>query len=104
MSNVIKMDLTPVSAHQMIVEIVGKSTGFVIFTDHAVKQMVQRRITRPQVISCLMHGTMIEGPFRSVKGNWQLTVESVTCGEVLTVGAALEYQKNNNIIVVITAI
>lgn len=101
-SNVILMELTIATANQMIAEILANGSEFVVFPRHVTKRMSQRKITRSQVIKCLGHGKMTEGPFRSVKGNWQFNMETFSCGEPLTVGAALEHQNNNNIIVVIT--
>ncbi len=101
-SNVILMELTEPTARQMISGILDAGSQYVVFLPHVTKRMTQRKITRTQVMTCLRHGRMTEGPFRTPRGNWQFRMESLSCGEPITVGAAFEHQNNNNIIVVIT--
>lgn len=52
-----------------ILQEVAQDSGRVFFSDHAEKQMTRRRITRTQVLKCLRHGHIVEGPVRSIKGN-----------------------------------
>lgn len=100
--NVIQLNLTESNAKQIIAEIV-KDSSRVLFTEHARKRMRQRKITDTQVIRCIKHGGICEGPFRSPNGNWQLSLNTVSAGDPLTVCVALDRDtKGNNIIVITT--
>jgi len=74
----------------------------VIFTSHAEKRMCQRKITRTQVLRCLTHGLIVEGPAPSIKGNMEMKLEVMSAGEIITVVAALEKDESGNFAVIIT--
>lgn len=74
----------------------------VIFTAHAEKRMRQRKITRTQVLRCLTHGHVIEGPAPSIKGNWEMKMEVMSAGEIVVVVAALEKDDSGNFAVIVT--
>jgi hypothetical protein len=73
------MELTPALAGRLLKRIAADS-GRVFFTVHANAQMRKRHITPQQVLTCLRHGRIIEGPARSPMGNWEFAVEAVTAG------------------------
>ncbi len=73
-----------------------------VFTAHAEKRMRQRKITRTQVLRCLTHGHVIEGPSPSIKGNWEMKMEVMSAGEIVAVVAALEKDDSGNFAVIIT--
>jgi hypothetical protein len=100
-SNVIDFNLTPVRARKLIKGIAEDSSR-VIFTLHAEKRMCQRKITRTQVLRCLTHGRIVEGPAPSIKGNQELKMEVMSAGEIVTVVAALERDNSGNYAVIIT--
>ena len=101
-TNVLELDLTPVHAKR-ILEDVAQESGRVYFTNHAEERMIERNITRHQVLRCLKHGNIIEGPCRNINGNWQLSIHVFSAGENITVVAALNKDKSGNYIIVITA-
>lgn len=99
--NVLELDLTPVLAKQILKEIIKADDGRVFFARHAEQRMVERRITRKQVC-CLKNGRFAEEPHRGPGGDWKMTLDSVSAGDVITVVAALDYDNERNITIVIT--
>lgn len=99
--NVISIDLTESKARKIIAEIVEDSAK-VMITKHARQRMRQRQITDTQVIRCIKHGQITEGPYRAVKGNWQMNLSTISAGDPLTVAIALDKDENGNHIIVIT--
>jgi hypothetical protein len=100
--NVVPIGLSPIRARQLVREI-AKDSGRVVFTHHAEVKMRKRHITRTQVLRCLAHGGVSEGPAPDVKGNWTMTLEVLSAGELVTVVVALARDKAGDMIVVITA-
>lgn len=100
--NVVAFDLTPVTAKRLLKTIASDSDR-VSFTEHGERKMRKRHITRTQVLRCLSHGNIVEGPYRDIKGNWKMTVEMFSAGETLSVVAALDRDTSGEMIIVITA-
>jgi len=101
--NVLELDLTPTLAKQILKEIVEADDGRVFFRTHADERMAQRGITRTQVYRCLKCGRFVEEPCRSDRyGNWEMKLEVVSAGDIVSVVAALDYDEDRNIIIVIT--
>jgi len=71
----------------------------VVFSNHASKQMRQRKINRHQVLRCLGGGGIVEGPAQDVRGRWSCRVEGVAEGRGIAVAVGFELPR----IVVITA-
>ena len=67
----------------------------VFFSKHAIKRMVQRKITRPQVLSCLEKGRITESPYRDPKGDWRCSIEHYTAGSIVTVAVAIKHNQDN---------
>lgn len=101
-NNVVTLDLDPVRALQIVREI-AEDSARVFFTEHAEKRMKQRKISRTQVLKCFAHGQITEGPVRSASGNWTLTMEVLTAGDIVTVVSALDHDEDGNYILVITS-
>lgn len=74
--------------------------GKVVFTDHALRRMRQRRILPTQVLGCLGRGRIVEGPARDLHGNWTCRVAGRAEGRSLSVAVAIELPDG---VVVITA-
>lgn len=102
MKKIVAFDLNKVKAKHLIAEI-AKDSSRVFITDHARKRMNERKITDTQIHRCLGHGQMKDEPFRNQKGNWQVTLETITAGERVVVVAAIEKEVDGGYIVVITA-
>ncbi len=66
--------------------------------------MQERMITRKQVICCLQHGRFVEDPYRSMRGNWEMSLAVLSAGDPLKVVCALDNGDTGNYIIVITAI
>jgi hypothetical protein len=73
----------------MVRELAADSSRIVIL-DHCWKRMRQRHISARQVETCLRKGTIVEGPFRNARGNWQMTLFRHAAGEELTCAVAIE--------------
>lgn len=101
-TKIIPLALTKAKALEILKE-TSKDSARVFFTEHAEEKMVKRRITRTQVLRCLRHGYIAEGPVRSMKGNWELAIQVLSAGDVMRVAAALDYDDGGNFIVIITA-
>lgn len=74
----------------------------VFFSRHATDRMIQRKITRPQVLLCLEKGKITESPCRDPKGDWRCTIEHYTAGSVVTVAAAIKHNNNGDRTVIVT--
>jgi len=100
-SNVVDFNITPARAQKLVKEI-AEGSSRVIFTYHAEKRMCERKITRTQVLRCLTHGNIVEGPAPSIKGNMEMKLEIMSAGEIVAVVAALEKDESGNFAVIIT--
>lgn len=100
--NVVAFDLTPVTAKRLL-NTVASDSGRVFFTPHAELKMRKRHITRTQVLRCLSHGRIVEGPSRDIKGNWSMKLEVCSAGQLVSVVAALDRDTSGEMIIVITA-
>jgi hypothetical protein len=69
---------------------VAAESGRVFFTAHAEKRMKQRRITRTQALTCLREGSIVEGPYRDIRGDWRCTVEKFVAGDSVQVVVVIE--------------
>ncbi|ANE54454.1 hypothetical protein AYM39_04120 [Methylomonas sp. DH-1] len=76
--------------------------GRVFFSRHAIDRMMERKITRPQVLSCLEKGKITESPCRDPKGDWRCTLEHYTAGSVVTVAVAIKHNNNGERTVIVT--
>lgn len=101
---VARIVLTTANASRIIRRLAQDSKA-VFFTDHASKRMVQRKVTRLQVIECLMKGAITEGPALDIKGSWNLTICRVASGDQVNVVVALDWDAENaNYVVIVTVI
>lgn len=78
---VVPIGLSPVRARDLLRES-AKDSARVFFTQHAEVRMRERGITRTQVLRCLAHGRVVEGPSRDVKGNWIMKLEVVSAANL----------------------
>jgi hypothetical protein len=97
--NIVPLRLTTAAALEIIRDL-ANDTSRIAFVPHAKKQMRSRRINRTQVYRCLRHGTIIEGPYKDIKGSWKCTLAHFTAGDNVKVVVAFESQE---CLVVITA-
>ncbi len=78
-------------------------SGRVYFTDHAEQRMRQRRITRPQVIECMLKGRLTEGPAPDLHGNWTCRLERRVAGDAIGVAVAIQREASLVVITVFEA-
>jgi len=97
------MRLTPLSAQRILQELVEHQTDRIFFTDHVVQRMLERRITRKQVLCCLRNGHFLDGPNWSDDRNWVMKLEVLSAGDPIVVVAALDHDGDGNHSIVITA-
>lgn len=84
-----------------IIQEAGKDSSKVFFTAHARARMRQRRISITQVLRCLRHGKISEGPAPDVmKGGWKCTVEHYTAGEQIGVSVGIETTESKEVSVI----
>lgn len=101
---VARIALTTANASRIIRRLAQDSNA-VYFTDHASKRMAQRKVTRPQVMECLMKGAITEGPALDIKGCWKVTVSRAVCGDGIDVVLALDWDAESaSYVVVVTVI
>ncbi len=84
------IDLTQYRALQ-IVRGAARDSAQVFYTAHALQRMRQRRVTPTQVMRCLAHGRISEGPARDVmKGGWKCTLEHYSAGDAIGISVGIE--------------
>ena len=83
---------------------VVRNSSRVAFTDHAKTRMMQRGITRQQVMACLPRARIVDEPYRTPKGNWKMKVEGQAAGDWIQVVLCLDSDSHGNKIIVITVI
>lgn len=71
-----------------LIHTLSTDSAKIFFVDHAEKRMVERGITRPQVIECLRHGTVTEPPHQDIHGRWRCTINHSSCGDRIQVVAS----------------
>ena len=98
----VQFEMTAPMALKILRE-VAKDSERVFPTDHCEKQLAKRKISRTQVLRCLLRGNIVEGPSLSLKGNWEMAVETMTAGNAIRVACALDKDEKGDFIIVITA-
>ena len=91
MDSLIHMTMTDANAKKIL-----STCEKVFFTKHAMMRMKERGITRAQVLLCLQRGSIIESPWRTLKGDWQCTLQHCVSGNYLIVVAVIKIIKIGN--------
>ena len=78
----------------------AEDSGNVVFTNHARDRMSERKITFRHVIECLRFGRVIEGPYKSVKGDWKCTMVRAVSGIDISTSVAVNFDEELIIITV----
>lgn len=95
--------MTPHQAKVILNELASNG-GRVFFTHHAEERMIERAITRTQVLRCLQKGSFEEEPAQDARGSWAMRLRLFTAGEYIRVAVALDQDQEGNFAVVITVI
>lgn len=103
MENIVPLLQVPskVQAEKIIKELTAR--GEITWSVHCKERMKQRDITMPQIINCLLKGTVTEIPFYSHEngGGYETRVEKGTAGEWLRVVVCLKFSQK---LLIVTAI
>lgn len=101
--NVVSIDrLTEQRAKEIIKEIIQDSSN-VRFSFHVRERMIERGVTITQIMRVLEMGVFVESPYRSIKGNWKMTLSSRSAGYEIKVACALDHDQScGNYAIVIT--
>lgn len=62
----------------------------VFFTRHAEARLRERKITRGQVLECLLRGAVVEGPAPSLRGGSECTMERMVAGDRVKVAIVID--------------
>lgn len=100
--HLIPLDLSIEQARRLLGLIRRDYPERIFYTHHAEQRMVERQISRSQVERCLEHGIVIEGPYRDVYGNWKMTLELLTAGDLIRVVAVLDQDDQGLLCLIIT--
>ena len=99
--DVVPLALTDSAAAEIVRR--AAESAAVILTNHAMEKMVLRNIDRAQVFDCLKRGRVKEPVHRDIgTGNWKLTLEHISAGQLVTVPVAISYKQQGTFAVVIT--
>jgi len=102
MSKPIPFRLNDANALKLLREIAADSSR-VVMLRHAMQRMRERKVTLTQVLDVLRKGCLTEPSALDMHGNWKVTVKGMSCGQSLTVAAAIEMgQEHGKRILVIT--
>ena len=82
--------LSPRAALDLIRKLARDSNNVVLVT-HAVHRSKTRLFTRRQIELCVQKGSITEGPFVNVKGNWQVSLFRHAAGEEMTCVVAIDW-------------
>lgn len=102
MGNIVMMDLSPDMAIRIVKECAEADGCRVTICKHARERMVERKISRAQMLNCLLKGSLSEPPHKDVRGDWRCTVSHYTCGHYINAALAIKINECGERIVVIT--
>lgn len=103
MSNIIP--LTKIPSISEAEEIIRKlaNQGEISWSKHAKERMLERDVTMPQILNCLLKGRVTEPPFFSPEngGGYETRVEKGTAGDWLRVVVCLKLAQNLLVVTVV---
>jgi hypothetical protein len=94
--------LNPDRAKEFLSKVADDDTARVIWTEHARQRTRDRDITTSQVMRCIRHGKITEGPAPEVKGGWRMTLDVLAAGDPIRAVVVLTHHYNNDSIIVVT--
>ncbi len=88
--NVIQLSSLSADEAEQYIKDIARTSGRVFFAPHAKQRMIERHVTRKEVIDCLDGFRFFEEPHWSLKhSNWQMTIESQSMDGFLRIGLSL---------------
>ena len=86
-----------------IIRETAQDTSRVIVTTHAKRRMKERRISLTQIIDCLFHGQINEGPSLDTHGSWVCSLSWRHAGDYMKVALAIKHEvKTGHKLIIIT--
>ncbi|MCL2296970.1 MAG: DUF4258 domain-containing protein [Proteobacteria bacterium] len=82
----------------------ANDSGRVFVTRHAKERMLERRVTRPQILECLRKGRITEPLHQEASGSWIGTFSRTVAGQDVDVVAKLQEKSDGEFVLVITVI
>jgi len=76
----------------------------IFYAPYARSRMVERDISMPDVMECLLRGRITEGPAHMPKGDWRITISWFRAGAPLKVIGAIDIDADGTYLVIVTAI
>ena len=83
-------DLSAAAALKVIRELAA-DTNRIVVIPYGKRRTAARRITRRQIELCCQKGTITEGPFLNMHGNWQVNLYRHAAGEEVTCVVAIDW-------------
>jgi hypothetical protein len=102
LDNLITLNLNANQALKVIKNIITEHPKRLIWTKHVQIRMVERGFTADDVMECLLHGRVIEGPSKEPSGAWKLNIELNKADMHLITVTVLDEDKHGNKIVIVT--
>lgn len=90
--------INPTEARQKFMELIHEQRH--TLSPHAKKQASARGFSDIQIYRCLETGSMVDGPYQNIKGNWESTFEGTVTGDAMRVAAALHLATLEYVVVI----
>jgi hypothetical protein len=74
-----------------IIRRIAVNSNNIVVVDYAKTRARQRQLTRTQIERCVRRGTVSEGPFVNMHGNWQVNLTGRAAGNEITCVVAIEW-------------
>ena len=84
--------LSAAEARKVVREIAADGEN-VVFLPHAIKRLIERKVTDAQVRQVLRTGAVVAPPDRDERGLWRVEMQGSAAGDLLTVVVAIEWRR-----------
>ena len=74
-----------------VIRTLAADTENIVVIQYGKRRAKQRKVTRRQMELCVQKGTITEGPFLNLHGNWQVNLFRHAAGEQITCVVAIEW-------------
>lgn len=95
-----QIGLSRARAKEILKELAEDSSN-VHFGRHALDRMEEREIDTVQVLRIIERGSIIEGPTKDIRGDWECKLHGLSAGQRLTVCVAIRRSGRSVIIVTV---
>ena len=96
--------LTEYSARQIINDLAEHHTGRIRWSRHVKERMVERGVTTGQILTLLKskRSVFTEGPYQTVKGDWQFNLKGMAAGDVIELVVVLKKHHDDPAAILVT--